>query len=323
MDTANTENKRKKADIIAKIVVCAVIVVLAAGILMQNAKQTAPAGRGGGRTGAGTAGDARQETAVTVSAVRTKLSAIENLIKVNGMVSSKSEVSIYPDTSGKITKVLKDIGDTIQKGEILAYVDPSKPGSAYSVSPVISTVSGTVVSVPVKTGETVSANTEVAAVGSLNDLKITVNVAEKYSTFLVPKLPGYVSLVSIPEQTFSAHITQVSPVVDQTKRTIEVSLDFNTHDERVKPGMFASVRLATQRSENTIVVPKSALSSYNAQTVVYVVDENMRAVRREVTAGLSNDTDIEIVSGIHLGETVITAGAVTNDCLVRIAGETE
>jgi membrane fusion protein (multidrug efflux system) len=157
-----------------------------------------------------------------------------------------------------------------------------------------------------------------AKMGSPSDLKLTIYVSEKYSNDLKIGLPGYVSVLSIPDETFSVRISKLSPIVDKSKRTIEVSLDFVKPDKRLKAGMFAAVRLAIKQNSNTVVVPKSALSTYNAEDCVYVIQEN-KAVRKFVKTGLKNDTQIEITDGIQFGETVITAGSVTNGSAVRLS----
>lgn len=311
--------KKISSDSLAKIVVVAIIAILCVTIFvsyLQNNKSDAgkPQQMNGGRQQKGT-------SVITVSTYKTELTAIESIIKLNGDISSKSEVSIYPDTSGKLIRLLKDDGDTVKKGEVIAYVDPSKPGSAYVTSPVFSTVSGTVIGTPITVGDTVTSNTAIASVGALDDLKITIDVSEKYSNDLKVGLPGYVSLTSIPNETFKAVITKISPVVDSTKRTIEVTLDFVKQDKRIKPGMFGSVNLATKRSEKTIVVPKSALATYNAENVVYVVNADMKAERKDVTTGLSNDTQVEITEGLSIGETVVIAGSVTNGSSVKFANQ--
>ena len=74
--------------------------------------------------------------AISVSVKTMKKETIQSTIKVTGDISSTSEINIFPDTSGKVTRILKNLGETVSKGEIIAYVDPSKPGSSYVSSPV-------------------------------------------------------------------------------------------------------------------------------------------------------------------------------------------
>ena len=92
----------------------------------------------------------------------------------------------------------------------------------------------------------------------ITDLKITTYVAEKYSAYLKPNLPAYVSISSNPEK-FEATTFKISPVVNKTNRTILVELKFDKYNKIFKPGMFATVDLVIQEEKNTFVIPKKAI----------------------------------------------------------------
>ena len=258
--------------------------------------------------------------AISVSVKTMKKETIQSTIKVTGDISSTSEINIFPDTSGKVTRILKNLGETVSKGEIIAYVDPSKPGSSYVSSPVTATISGTIIDLPVDIGDTVNNGTMIATIGSLTDLKITTNVAEKYSSFLKVGLPAYITITSNPEK-FNAKTVKISPVVNKTNRTIQVELKFDKYNSIFKPGMFATVDLVIQEKKDTFVIPKTAIKNFNNKDTVFIVDENNQAQRVEVTTGISNNLDIAINSGLKEGMKVITAGSVTEGSVVRIVGE--
>lgn len=306
----------------------------------KSAAQGGPGGPGGpGGAGApggapnakgaggmpGAPGGAPQDAAantVTVSAKVVKPETIIATVHVNGDVSSKSEVSTFPITSGKITQVRYDIGDKVSKNDIIAYVDPSKPGANYVASPVKAPVSGTIIDCNVHPGDTVGPNTVIATIGSVTDIEVVVYVSEKYSKFLKLGLPAYLHLTAYADEKFLAKITSISPVVAKNTRTIKVSLELEKYDARIKPGMFASIDLVIQQRDNTIVVPKKALRTYNDEQCVFVVNPATNTAERViVTVGLTNDNDAQITSGLSAGQKVITAGAVTEGCPVRIADE--
>jgi multidrug efflux pump subunit AcrA (membrane-fusion protein) len=190
---------KNKVDTIIKIVIVVLIGVFLAlsflSIQATNKKTLEMASRG--NAGAPPAGQIPSQNqnqqadkkinanAISVSVKTMKKETIQSTIKVTGDISSTSEINIFPDTSGKVTRILKNLGETVSKGEIIAYVDPSKPGSSYVSSPVIATISGTIIDLPVDIGDTVNNGTMIATIGSLTDLKITTNVAEKYA--IAPK----------------------------------------------------------------------------------------------------------------------------------------
>ncbi|MCR4789703.1 MAG: efflux RND transporter periplasmic adaptor subunit [Treponemataceae bacterium] len=261
------------------------------------------------------------DTAVTVSVKELKKETIQSTVKLTGNVSSVSEISIYPDTSGKITNIVKKLGDYVNKGDKIAYVDASKPGSSYVASPAIATVSGTIIDLPVSLGDTVTSATSIATIGSLKDLQLKVYVAEKYSDYLKEGMKAYISLTSIPDEKFEARVAKVSPVVNKSNRTIETELRFTKYDSRIKPGMFASVDLVIKESKNSLVIPKSCITNFNGNDSVLVMNEEGMAVRTEITTGLGNDLDVAVTSGLEPGMKVIIAGSATDGSKVRIAGE--
>ena len=294
-----------------------------------NAKTPGKSGKNdkkGGQNPAGTPGASggRETVAntVTVSAKTVKPETIIATVHVNGDVSSKSEVSTFPITSGKITQVLYDIGDKVNKNDIIAYVDPSKPGANYVASPVKAPVSGTIIECNVHPGDTVGPSTVIATVGSVTDIEVVVYVSEKYSKYLKNGLPAYLHLTAYSDEKFLAKIVSISPVVAKNTRTIKVSLELEKYDARIKPGMFASIDLVIQQRDNTIVVPKKALRTYNDEQCVFVVNPTTNTAERAiVTVGLTNDNEAQITSGLTAGQKVITAGSVTEGCPVRIADE--
>ncbi len=279
------------------------------------------AGGFGGAGGFGAAGQQRQQAVktVTVNCKTIAPETIQQTVRISGDVASKMQINAYPITSGKVTSILKKVGDTVSKGEIIAYIDPSKPGSTYAASPVTAPASGTIITVNATVGDTTSAQQVFASIGTVQDLTLTVYVSEKYSASLRKGLPAYVSVTSAPGETFEARVTGISPVVNKTNRTVEVTLELNSYDSRIKPGMYASVRLAVDQIENTFVVPTKALHVWNDKQILYVIDEENVARRVVVETGLINDFDTEITAGLKAGDRVVTAGTVADGTPIRIA----
>ncbi|GMO11862.1 MAG: hypothetical protein Ta2A_21040 [Treponemataceae bacterium] len=277
----------------------------------------AASGAAAGNAGGGNRGGAR--AAITVSAKTIGDDTIRQIIKLNGDVSSQSAVNIYPETNGKIVRVLRKLGDNLTRGSVIAYIDPSRPGQAFAQNPVLATVSGTITSLNISLGETVTTQTAVATIGSLGNLKVTVYVAEKYSSYLKVGLSAELSFTTAPGEKFQAVVSSISPVVNSKTRTIETVLTLIDKDERIKQGMFAAVELVIREETDTIVVPSGAVKDYNGTTVVYIVDNNSIARRMTVTLGLKNDSESQIVEGVQNGDRVITAGTVTDGSTVKIA----
>ena len=282
----------------------------------------APAATGAAPSGFGAAsGSASGESsAVAVEARAASRQTVSQFIRVNGDVVSDVSVDIYPDASGKLVERRVKLGSYVQKGDIIAVVDPSVPGVVYSKSNIISTISGTITDVNADVGDTVSTATSIAVVGDLSQLSLVTYIPERFITYLKTGLTARVAFEAFPDLTFDARVIQLNPLVDTASRSLEIKLEILNPDPRIRAGMFASMQLITRESRNTLAVPATAVSQYYNEEVVYVVKEDSTVERRTVTTGLSSEDTVEILTGLSEGEVVVTQGtsSVTDGTLVRL-----
>jgi multidrug efflux pump subunit AcrA (membrane-fusion protein) len=253
----------------------------------------------------------RNATAVRVTPV--VLGTIENSVVINGDVLARTQVSLYPTVAGKLTETRVRIGDRVNKGDVVAMVDPSRPGEVYSQSPVISTISGTVLSTPVNPGDTLTLQTPVFVVGDLSSLVIETFVPERFSTAARRGLSALVSLEALPGETFNAVVEELSPVLDPASRTLRIRLRFTgasqgQRDPRIQAGMFARISLVTNIRRNVPVIPRGAVINTYGSWIVFTVNNQDLAERREVALGLENENFIEVTRGLEAGDRVVSAG---------------
>jgi RND family efflux transporter MFP subunit len=241
---------------------------------------------------------------------------IENSVLINGDVLPRTQVSIYPTVAGKIAEARFQAGDTVNRGDVVATVDPSRPGEIYSHSPVVSTVGGTILQAPVNPGDTVGTGTVVYVVGDLSTLVIETFVPERFSNAAQRGLGARVFLEALPGENFNALVDEVSPVLDPASRTLKIRLRFaDTQgriapraDPRIKAGMFATISLVTHTRRNVPVIPRGAVINTYGSWIVFTLNDQDTAVRREVSLGIENEDLVEIRSGLELGERVVTMG---------------
>jgi RND family efflux transporter MFP subunit len=241
------------------------------------------------------------------------LGNIENYVVINGDVLARTQVSIYPTVAGKLTEARLQVGDRVSQGQTVATVDPSRPGELYSLSPVISTISGTVLSVPVNPGDTVSLQTAVYIVGDLSSLIVETYVPERFSTNVRRGLPAQVRFEAMADESFPAEVEEVSPVLDPASRTLRIRLRFSPGaagrlDPRIKAGMFATLSLVTTSRRNVPLIPRGAVINTYGSWIVFVIRGDNTAERREMRPGLESEEYIEVLEGLAVGELVVTAG---------------
>lgn len=100
------------------------------------------------------AGDWQKQSQQTIFSVRTQKAAVETLhdfVTTNGEIESQTSVDVFADIGGIVAEVLVSLGSPVTKGQVIARVDPSAPGMQYALSPVLSPITGSVVTTPKKT----------------------------------------------------------------------------------------------------------------------------------------------------------------------------
>jgi membrane fusion protein, multidrug efflux system len=298
-----------------RFVIIAVVAVAAIGlsILTIGASQRSSSGSGAadaakaGPGGMPRPGSEGQNGTKTVKTKAATLKTLRPYLDEGGDVEASVNVSVYPDIGGRLAEIKVALGDSVRKGETIAAVDPSKPGSSYSMSAIPSPISGTITSVIAEPGETVSTSTAILKVGVIDDLEIIVNLPERDSAKVSKGMQAEVSLTAVPGQKLKATISRVSPVLDSASRTREVRLVFQAKDARVAAGMYAEARIFIEPLVDRIVIPQAAVLSRNDESYVYAVAEGV-AKKAVVKLGTEVDGFVEVSSGIKVGDDVVIEG---------------
>ena len=292
----------------------------AAGTGARTGANAVPAARTGGT--ARTAGQTSAgRTAVAVRAGNVSLGSVENSVSVSGDVLAARQVSIYPQTGGRITELRFRVGDNVRRGDIVAYIDPSRPGDVYSANPVISTITGTILNAPYSTGDTVGTSSAIYTAGDLSTIVVETFIPERFATAMRLGLSASAVFEALPGESFAMQVSEISPVLETASRTLRIRLQFNgTADPRIRAGMFATVSLVTASRKNIPVIPRAALINTYGDWVVFTVDDQNIARRKVVNIGLESENSVEVLSGLSLGETVVNVGQnfLSDGELVRI-----
>ena len=139
-------------------------------------------------------------------------------------------------------------------------------------------------------------------------MSITIGVDETDILALEEGQEAQVEVSSVSEELFNGTVTEISKVADTstgvTRYSAEVTLD---REEGMLPGMTAEVDVKIQGVENALIIPVEAL--HQTSTIYYVYTSYDAKTQQyggmtEVTPGMQNDTQVEILSGLQLGDTV-------------------
>jgi RND family efflux transporter MFP subunit len=103
-------------------------------------------------------------------------------------------------------------------------------------------------------------------------------------------------------------VSSIAPEANKDTRTFEVKITPTKGADLLRSGMYANVSILAQEKPNTLLAPRTAITTIDDQPAVFVVESDNTVEQRQVTTGLFDKDNIEILSGLKEGETVVTAG---------------
>ena len=317
---------------------------------------------------------------------------VEDLRKttiVTGKIEPRNEVNVKPQVSGIITHLMKEAGDYVQAGEIIAKVKvipdmaqlssaesrvrlaqinlaqaridfqreeelfkkdlvsadefdkkkqallqaqqekaaaednlqvirdgASKSNANASSTLVRSTISGVILDVPVKVGNSVilsnnfNDGTTIASVANMNDLIFRGNIDETEVGQLVQGMPMKITIGALQDLSFDAALEYISPKAVESNGANQFEIKAAVRvlkDSKIRSGYSANAEIELANVKQALTVPESAIEFKGDSTFVYVVKgqgKDKTYEQRRVTTGLSDGINIEIKKGLSAKETV-------------------
>jgi multidrug efflux pump subunit AcrA (membrane-fusion protein) len=259
-----------------------------------------------------------------VNTVQAEEGPIADYLALAGDIVAGSTVDAYSDAAGKVTVLYTAVGNRVSRNEPIAAVDPSRPGMNYVANIVRSPIAGTVVALPAQVGMTISQATPIARISGGGALEIKLNVAERFISRVALSLPCVITLDAWPGEEFRGSVSEMSPVVDPSSRTMEIKVNVENQGSRLKAGMFAKERIITEQKQNVVRIPESARVERFGETYVYVVETDRRdpafriAAKRPIKSGILVDGILEVPEGLAPAEEIVVRGQSLLDDGARV-----
>ena len=294
------------------IIVIVLLAVTAGGVFLINSsakKKKAAAGGAGGFGGFG--GGRGPQTASAVRTTVAKNQTITDFVYTNGEIETQKSIEVFPSIGGKVVEMHVSLGSSVKQGDVIAYIDPSEPGSYYAKSPVIAPIDGSIITSPVKIGQKVSMSSVITKIGDINNLQITAKVPERYVADIAIGQKAEITLQAYGEEKFIASVVRISPVVDPSTRTKEIILNFDKHYDKVNAGMFARVKLFTLDYGGYPVIAQDAFVENSDEYYLYIVKEDSTVTKRKVVRGKNIDGYYQVIDGLAAGEVVVLEGMLS------------
>lgn len=329
-----------------------------------------------------------QPQAVVYDEFTPKVMDLKKTTVVTGKIEPRNEVNVKPQISGIITQLLKEAGQPIQAGEVIAKVKVipdmgqlsnaqarlrlahvnlkqaqvdyarekqlfdkglvsadeydkihqaykqakeelaaaddnlqvvrdgvSKRNASTSSTLVRSTVSGLILDVPVKVGNTVilsntfNDGTTIASVADMRDLIFRGNIDETEVGRLVSGMPMEISIGALPGVRLRASLEYVSPkaVESNGANQFEIKAAVSSPSASIRSGYSANAEIVLAHAEKVLTIPESAVEFQGNETYVNIVKgsaEKKTYERRKVVTGLSDGINIQVKSGLKATEKV-------------------
>ena len=263
-----------------------------------------------------TASDSLPQTTIDkyktdVSSARTSVStAISTLSTVEQ--AYKTSQNAYAKAQDQLA--LKKAGSTVEQINSQAAILKSAEADLQSARALLSKTNitapfdGLITKVDTKEGEIASVNTNVIAMISASSYEIESFISETDIAKVKIGQPARVTLDAYGKDiVFTATTVQVDPaetVLDGVS-TYKTKLQFTQADERIRSGMTANIIIQTAEKPESVIIPQQALFLEAGEKMVTIDQAGKRVNRKVETGGINAKGEIEVISGISIGEKVV------------------
>ncbi len=156
-------------------------------------------------------------------------------------------------------------------------------------------------------GMYVQPKNEVMTMADLSSVWVMAEVFESQSAWVELGQPADVELTFIPGRTWQGKVDYIYPSLDPKNRTLKVRLRFDNPGEMLKPNMYANVIIYGGAKKDVLSVPREAVLRSGGTERLIIAKGKGRFAQRFVVVGMESGDFVEIISGISVGEKVVTS----------------
>ncbi|MBN1913993.1 MAG: HlyD family efflux transporter periplasmic adaptor subunit, partial [Candidatus Omnitrophica bacterium] len=249
---------------------------------------------------------------------------IRNTISSTGIILPKNRLEIKPPVGGRIDEILVTEGKMVEPGQPLVIMSSTERAAlldaaaskdettlkywkeVYKPITLSSPIAGEVIVATIQPGQTVTAADTVVVLS--DRLIVKAQVDETDIGKIQVGQQAFVTLDAYPDTKMKAeveHIYYESKTVNNVT-IYEVDLNAETVPEFCRSGMNATVDFIVRAKENILLLPSDAVLREDDSGFVLVKDpETSDITKRPIRAGVSDDRNTEIISGIGMDDTVL------------------
>lgn len=180
--------------------------------------------------------------------------------------------------------------------------------------PLQAPISGVIVQNNFVSGSQIEAGKTLFTILNLDRVWIEAQVFEKDMATISSAKKAFFKVAALPDKVFqigegtSNKLLTIGAIVDLEKRTLPIIYEVDNTEGKLRDGMSAEITIDTSQESNVVSIPKSALIDEQGQKWVYVYSGGENFLKRIVTVGREGETNLEILSGLEIGERVVIEG---------------
>ncbi len=206
------------------------------------------------------------------------------------------------------------------ESEIKAIAKTGKTSPRFGV---YAPASGVLTELGVREGGQLMSGSSLMQISDLSKVWLIAEVPERDAARLKPGIEANVRLQSLPSETFKGKVSYLYPMLNDTSRTLQVRIELPNKANQLRPGMYANVDFTGQTHEALSVSTESIIAT-GKRKIVIVKESHLKETSGyrpvEVTTGQERDSYTEILSGLSVGENVVSSGQFLIDSEASLSG---
>ena len=158
----------------------------------------------------------------------------------------------------------------------------------------------------VSPGAYITPTTIITTISQVSQLKLQFNIPEKYGS-IIKKGQEVDFTIDGSQKNFTAAVLATEDFITEDTRSLAVRALVKGNDPDLIPGTFAKVKIVLGKNESALMIPNNSIVPQGRKKIIYVFKNN-KAVSTEITTGVRDSTNIQVLTGLNKGDTVITTG---------------
>ena len=170
-----------------------------------------------------------------------------------------------------------------------------------------SPLKGTIKTRHIKVGEFVRKGDKLVEILDIDKILVKVNIPEQEILSIQVGQNVEVALYIMEKKTFLGRVKNIGLEADSSNRTFPVEILVDNKERQLRAGMLARATFTKNVDQDQIVIPRHTVLERDQGRVVYVFEDG-KAFRRDITIGLSQLDQVQVVQGLNKGELIVVEG---------------